>query len=186
MAVPSKKDLHRPILQLAAQTGQSLTNLQFRDFIASQFSLTEADLQERIPDGATILQDHIYWAVKSLTDRKLLQSTGRGHRQITDKGREFLEAHSGTNEQSQLPRPPSPYNRVGPEPDDFTPNELLATSYQQIKAKLADDLLGSVKGVSPYGFERVTVQTGLNLMSQIDYEHETACEFSRGFPGGVD
>ena len=33
---------------------------------------------------------------------------------------------------------------------------------------------------------RVTVQTGLNLMSQIDYEHETACEFSRGFPGGVD
>ncbi len=32
----------------------------------------------------------------------------------------------------------------------------------------------------------VTVQTGLNLMSQIDYEHETACEFSRGFPGGID
>ncbi len=26
----------------------------------------------------------------------------------------------------------------------------------------------------------------LNLMSQIDYEHETACEFSRGFLGGVD
>ena len=33
---------------------------------------------------------------------------------------------------------------------------------------------------------KVTVQTGLNLMSQIDYEHETACEFSRGFLGGVD
>ena len=33
---------------------------------------------------------------------------------------------------------------------------------------------------------KVTVQTGLNLVSQIDYKHETACEFSRGFPGGVD
>ena len=33
---------------------------------------------------------------------------------------------------------------------------------------------------------RVTVQTGLNLMRQIDYKHETDCEFSRGFPGGVD
>ena len=32
----------------------------------------------------------------------------------------------------------------------------------------------------------VTVQTGLNLMRQIDYKHETDCEFSRGFPGGVD
>ena len=34
--------------------------------------------------------------------------------------------------------------------------------------------------------EMVTVQTGLNLMRQIDYKHGTACECSWGFPGGID
>ena len=33
---------------------------------------------------------------------------------------------------------------------------------------------------------RVTVQTGLNLMRQIDYKHGTTCECSWGFPGGID
>ena len=32
----------------------------------------------------------------------------------------------------------------------------------------------------------VTVQTGLNLMRQIDYKHGTTCECSWGFPGGID
>ena len=32
----------------------------------------------------------------------------------------------------------------------------------------------------------VTVQTGLDLMRQIDYKHGTTCECSWGFPGGID
>jgi restriction system protein len=186
MAVPMKKDLYRPILECAAQaqTKESLSYRQFEDFIYSKFSFTEADLQERTPRGATILQDHVYHAVQSLKSSKLLRKTGRGQNQITDAGREFLAANNGTNEQSQLPRPPSPYNCIGPEPDaDVTPDELLAASYQQLQAKLADDLLEGIKGImgiSPYGFERLVV----DLLVKMGYGKGEAVGGSGD--GGID
>ena len=52
MVVPSKKHLHRPALEIAAEIGGIVSVRQFYDALARQFELTEADLDDRSSSGS--------------------------------------------------------------------------------------------------------------------------------------
>ena len=59
MTVPSKKDLHRPALEIAAEISGIVSVRQFYDALARQFELTEADLDDRSSSGSRRFYDRV-------------------------------------------------------------------------------------------------------------------------------
>ena len=65
MAVPTQAELHRPILEIAAESRQSLTQKEVVARLTTLFSLTEDDLQEMVPSGGqTRVANKTAWATK--------------------------------------------------------------------------------------------------------------------------
>ena len=154
-----------------------MSSEQLFDRLTPQFSLTEADLQEQTSSGKFRARHNLAWAVYTLGKAGLLRSPSRGQRQITDAGRKFLATHTwvieekdlrllaserkqlaGEGEDTVSVEPTSTDDNIGLETDaGVAPDEQLEASYQQLQAKLADDLLEGIMGISPYGFERLLV-----------------------------
>ena len=63
-----------------------------------------------------------------------------------------------------------------------TPNEQMGKSYRELQSQLADDILDSMKGISPTSFERLVNR----LLSQMGYgevKRETGRSGDRGIDG---
>jgi restriction system protein len=194
MAVPMKKQLYRPILEIAAESGTAVSPKQLRESLALRFHLTDADLQDRSSSGALRFTDRASFGTFDLKSAGLMCSPSRGLYQITGEGREFL----ATLPAAQLLIAESELKRLAVErrqreggredattvessPDvDITPDELMAAGYHQLQSKLADNLLESFKDISPYGFERLV----LDLLVKMGYG--TGQAVGRSGDGGID
>ena len=194
MAVPAVKEFNRPILEILAKAAEGLSHKQIFGALIPRFSLTEVDLQERTPSGKLRAEHHLAWDLTNLRKAGLLRTPTRGQHQITDEGREFLATHNGVIEQSTLTRLAAErqqpeggggycLNRAVPVVDvesEVTPDEQLETSIWQLQDKLTDDLVESIKEVSPYGFERLVV----DLLVKMGYGKGEAV--GRSGDGGID
>ena len=63
---------------------------------------------------------------------------------------------------------------------DATPDESIATAYNELREKLVDDLLESLKSVDPYLFEQIVVR----LLEKMGYGEGDAV--GRSGDGGID
>ena len=191
MTVPSQKQLHRPILEIVEGAEEDVVSLQsIRDSLVKRFSLTEEDLLEKVPSGQqTRFENRAYWAVSYLKRAGLLEAPSRARFRVTLQGRETLEASEDdieTGELSDLIRarqqpvssgrefatPPPRSAEVSVVPDSteanatgITPDELMGELYAELNSRLADELLESVRQVSPEGFERLVVR----LLEEMEY-----------------
>ena len=192
MGVPTQKQLHRPILEIVDGAEEDIVSLQqIKESLIERFSLTEGDLLEKVPSGRqTRFENRTYWAVSYLKRAGLSASPLRAHFQITPQGRDFLATHAGDDiEIRQLnelikarQQPTLPEHKVAvPTTDDIgvsdtvdsteadsteaTPDEQIEELYRELNDKLADELLESVKGVSPARFERLVV----SLLEKMGY-----------------
>ena len=195
MAVPQKKDLYRPILEIAAEAQNSLRRGEMVDSLIRRLGLTEADLGDKIASGSSRFYDRAGWAMIDLQHAGFLSVPQRGYRQITDAGRRLLQTHDGpiTDHQlkqfrSRLPQSGSDANgttnvMVSDATDsiqDATPSELIEQNYRQIQDKLADEMLESVMAVSPDRFEQLVI----DLLVKMGYGQGQGV--GRSGDGGID
>ena len=167
--------------------------------LASNFRLTDEELQELLPSGkqATFV-NRVGWAATYLKKAGLLESTKRGYVKLTERGAnvlaqspaainvrylkqfpEFIEFQAARSEQENGARTDSDAT------DSLTPEESLEIEYQKIRENLATQLLDRIKQSSPNFFERLVVE----LLVKMGYggsRSDAGRAVGRSGDGGID
>ena len=193
MALPPQRAFLRPILEIAAQAQTRLSYKEILGELIPLLSLSDDDLQERTPHGASRVEKHTRYSMHLLKRGGLLdapsQGPERGRYQITERGSQYLREHPDALDPAQLnmlvaeqdPTDDSPA-LVGaiPTAGDISPDEQIEVTYEQLRTKLADELLEAVKAVSPERFEELVVE----LLVKIGYGRGQ--RVGRSGDGGID
>ena len=166
MSVPTLDELHRPVLEIANSSSRRLTRKEFVERLTDLFSLTDADLQETLPSGGqTRIENRTNWAITDLKKAGLMDNPARNQWEITQQGRDFLVGQQGIIKLADLQKlwpdsreAPNVSASSTPESVDITPDEQMAISHRQHLDSLSDEILDSLKSVTPTGFERLVVE----------------------------
>lgn len=206
MPIPTKNQVHRPILEFVASKGETpSTRREIVRAVAEKFSLTPDEIDERSPSGSNRVYTRSSWSLMGLRWANLVEYPRRGQIKITRQGEEFIKKHEGLpindaainkwkQEQEQLksvgdddnstdtPVPVAATSAPSADIDESAaaPDEIIYDAYQQLQDKLADDILDALKGVDPYQFERIV----LALLEKMGYG--TGQQVGRIGDGGID
>jgi restriction system protein len=203
--IPDYQEFMLPLLQCLSD-GRLRTRAECRECAADHLGLTAQEREEMLPSGkATVLQSRAGWAVTYLTKAGLLQRPQRGHVQITDRGqaaiqdasrdvridnaylrkfqefREFVNSARQPGDSGNGSEPTEP----GGAPSTRTPQEVMDTAHQSLRAALASDLLDRIKSGSPQFFERLV----LDLLVAMGYggsREDAAHAVGRSGDDGID
>lgn len=171
MPVPDYQSLMQPVLAVLAD-GEARPISEIRERVAEHVGLTEEDRREMVPSGQKPLyHDRVSWAVSYMKQAKLLERPKRGVYELTQRGRDVLDANpdrvdNQVLEQFEefrafLERGKRSSKRSGSEHEDEstrTPEESLQSAYNRLRAAIEGDLLEQVKNASPEFFERLVVE----------------------------
>jgi restriction system protein len=166
-----------PLLRIAGD-GKEHVLAEARARLGSEFKLTQAEQDERLPSGRQCrFANRVAWAKVYLEQGGLLLSPRRGHFLISDRGREVLKASPARIDikfleqypefiefrtpKTEAQQPPVP--AIPEAPDAETPEEALEAAHVKMKASLASEVLARVKGGSPDFFEKLVVELLLKL-----------------------
>ena len=200
MSVPTQKELHRPVLQMVADTKEILPLSAVKDQLVGLFNLSDNDLRETLPSGQNCFTSRVYWAVSYLRRAGLVESPKKATFTCTPEGHSFLTNHPGTIEIKDLevliglrkqPTETDEYVRpssivggsdrpITIDPVDATPDEQMEQAFNQSREKLVDDLLSRIRSESGRNFELLV----LDLLRKMGYgepEHT-----GRSGDGGID
>jgi restriction system protein len=164
-----------PLLRIA-EDGKEHALTEARGLLATEFSLSPAEMKELLPSGRqSRFANRVAWAKVYLEQGGLLLSPRRGHFAISDRGRELLKAPPGRIDIKFLEQYPEflEFRRpklAGDEPsaptvavDAETPEEALEAAHTKMTASLASDLLTRVKAGSSEFFEKLVVELLLKM-----------------------
>ena len=180
MALPPQSAFLRPILEIADRSNGSLSTVEFLTELTPLFALSNDDLQERIPSGALRVDKHIRYSVYLLKQSGLLDTVPnerRGRYQITDQGRRYLQEQTGSanlahikmlaieRQQEDLAGFSRATLSTPINLETAIPDEQIGLIYEELQSKLADELLESLKAVSPDRFEQLVI----DLLVKIGY-----------------
>ncbi len=102
MSVPDYQTLMLPVLQVG-QDGNEHTISEVIEILADSFHLSAEDRSELLPSGRQFRFDNrVHWARSYLKQAGLLQNTGRGKFQITERGFAALQNNPGYINQNFL------------------------------------------------------------------------------------
>ena len=193
MALPPQRAFLRPILEITAKAEKRLSYKEILDELIPLLSLSDDDLQERTPHGALRVEKHTRYSMHLLKRGGLLdapsQGPERGRYQITEGGRRYLREHPDPLDPAQLNMLVAEQEQPGdssasagtiPTAGDISPDEQIEVTYEQLRTKLADELLAVVKAVSPERFEELVVE----LLVKIGYGRGR--RVGRSGDGGID
>ena len=189
MAIPKYDELMLPFLQVLSD-GKTYRINEIVDKLASQFNLTQEELEELIPSGARKFAGRVGWARTYLKGAGLIESPQRAFFVINERGRKALE---------DKPKKMLEYLKQYPEYKEFiglskkvdekhsdidektnTPDEMLAHVQQLFKDNLQSELLSKLKQVDPVKFEQII----LKLMEKMNYGVGSKTKMSHD--GGID
>lgn len=170
MPIPDYQTIMLPLLQFVADGKEYV----FKDIVAAlgqQFQLTDEELSEVLPSGGSLLfPNRVGWARTYLKKAGLLDSPKRGTVIITNRGLKILKTNPERIDNSLLKQFPeflefqnlkkdvAVFPKANPENDNQTPEETIDEAYQRIRQSLAQELLDTVKNMSPAFFERLVVE----------------------------
>lgn len=163
-----------PLLQFASD-GNDHEMSEARKALANEFRLTESEMTELLPSGRqAVFANRVAWAKVYLQRAALLDSSRRGHFQITARGRDvlrdpperitvkYLERFPEFVEFRSLTKKQATESGVA-ETESETPEEKLESAYQRLRSDMAAELLQRVKSCSPQFFERLVVEVLLKM-----------------------
>jgi restriction system protein len=168
MTIPDFQTVMLPILQVAGDNQEHAIG-DVIETLAGYFALSDEERKELLPSGRQFRFDNrIHWATTYLRKASLLQSTGRGRFSITERGlqvlnsnppridKKFLEQFAEFGEFQLRSRQD---NEIAPveEVSNQSPEEILETSYQNLRNELAEELLVRIMDCSPRFFEKLVV-----------------------------
>jgi restriction system protein len=175
MSIPDYQSVMLPLLAFAGDRKEH-SKRDATDHISALFKLTEEERKELLPSGRQyIIDNRVGWATTYLKKAGLLESPRRSVFRITDQGLEvlkrppkeinvrFLEQFPGFVEFRKVGKgdlEEQPQERGASEQ---TPQEALEYGYQKMRKDLAQELLISVKQMSPQFFERLVVELLLGM-----------------------
>jgi restriction system protein len=195
MAIPTPKQLSRPILEIVKEKEEGIDKKSILESLIERFpSLTEDELQERHQSGSPKFDTNVRGVLSDLKRAGLLLSPSRAHYQITEKGKTSLASHTGdipierarpkkektVAKDNMAPPNTAANDEVGTASEDSAPDEQIAVLYQKLSDRLAEELLERVKRVSPADFERLVV----SLLEKMGYGQGQAIGGSGD--GGID
>ena len=171
MAIPTYEECMLPLMKIA-EDGKEHLFREATDALINQFNLTEKEKQELLPSGsAFVINNRIGWARTYLTKAGLLLKTKRGYFRISEEGKKLLQKepafintkmlkeYDAFNEfQTTKETDNSENNKTEHNiQQSITPHELLESGYLSIKNELADELLSTIKNISPSKFEKLVI-----------------------------
>jgi restriction system protein len=198
MTVPDYQSVMLPLLK-ALGDGDEHSLHEVIETLADQFELTDEERRELLPSGRQAKFDNrVAWARTYMKKAGLLESTGRGKFRINDRGLavlrenppeinvkfleqfpEFLEFRDGPSKDA------SADTENGTADKTKTPEEVLETSYQNLRKDLAQDLLDRIMGCSPEFFEKLVVDL-LVAMGYGGSRKDAGEAVGRSGDGGID
>jgi len=168
MAIPHFQPLMTPILQ-AISDGQDHRLTDVLDRLADEFSLTPEERKTLQPSGKQyVFENRLRWAITYLFKAGLLERPGKGVIRIANRGRDALKDQAERVDVKFLKRFPEfaafhqGSKKSGNESKDDeeksdTPEEILESSYQELRRGLAQEILEKVKSCTPRFFEVLVV-----------------------------
>ena len=171
MAIPTYEECMLPLMKIAEDDKEHLFR-EVTDALINQFNLTEKEKQELLPSGsAFVINNRIGWARTYLTKAGLLLKTKRGYFRISEEGKKLLQKepafintkmlkeYDAFNEFQTTKEPDNSENNKTEHniQQSITPHELLESGYLSIKNELADELLSTIKNISPSKFEKLVI-----------------------------
>lgn len=201
MANPDFQTLMHPLLALHAD-GAEKTQNELRNELARQFKLTEEDLAERLPSGtARTFVNRVAWASTHMKEAGLLVKPRRGISKITDRGLTVLTDYPERVDMSVLEQFPEyiefrtrssgrrrvtqPQTQEQLPVSSETPEETIDGAYRQVRAALAEELLGRLVERDDRFFEEVV----LDVLVALGYggsKPDAAERVGRSGDGGID
>lgn len=193
MPVPTFDQLMLPLLQFAGDNqphhiGEAV------DVLADYCHLTHEERNELLPSGnRRRFDDRVQWAKTYLKKAGLLQSTGRGVFQITERGLKVLNTNPDDIDRAFLRQFPEFLDFVASAPgkDDYlvetveTPRVLIHSMYQNLLVDLAEELLDYVLSSSPEFFEKLVIDL-LIAMGYGSALENPAKQLGKSGDGGID
>ncbi len=200
--VPDYESLMLPLLAILAD-GQERTSAECRNELASRFKLTDEDLAARIPSGSLLFSSRLHWASTYLAKAGVVERPRRGSVRISERGRALLAEHPVSLDTVLLTERYAelrdwrqqirqgggakqlPQDSLQPGmSEQLSPEEALATSYQQIRDSVEADLLDRAKSMPPERFEKLV----LDLLLKLGYggPFGSGVHLGKGGDGGVD
>jgi restriction system protein len=201
VAIPDFQTIMRPLLS-SLEDGQAHTITEVRDRLADQFSLSEDDLEARLPSGrAKTFMNRVGWATTYLYRTGLIERPKRSVYRITPRGREILSQQPSRidlNVLAQFPelqefraRNPSgdcaAESQVEVESDgpEHTPEEQIDAAYRLLRTALAAEVLDRVKEQTPAFFEQLVLDV-LRAMSYGGTHEDAVTRLGQSGDEGVD
>jgi len=169
--IPGFQKFMLPLLKFASDKKEHSTN-EALEYIANIFKLSDEQQNELLPSGnQKIFSNRVFWAKSYLKMSGLIENTKRAHFKISIRGLETLKENPPEINLRYLKKFPdylelSKSWKKGNSSSDKeeeiltlqTPEELLESSYQDIRKTLAQDILSKIKLCSPSFFERLVVE----------------------------
>lgn len=199
MAVPGFQEFMLPLLRLLGD-GRDRTLVELDARLGDEFDLSDVERTELLQSGGrTRLRDRVGWARTHLRQAGLIMAPVPGQARITEAGQALLaERPVRVDMPFLLARYPS-YREfrqrsgtrvttgagVSPLPmtDTSTPLDVLEASHAELRAALAEEVLGRVVAMTPVFFERLVVDLMLKLGYGAGGEGRTV---GRSGDGGID
>jgi restriction system protein len=206
MAIPNYQQSMKPVLVALANEGPKHRR-ELSDIVAKHFDLGEIERSTLLPSGKmTVIMSRVGWALAYLKQACLVESPRRGIYQITDRGRQALNARQQNidtdflmqfpefqdfRERSRaianedVPTTPKPEDHSPSTPDELAPDEALESAYARLRTNLEVELLDAVKQGTPAFFEQLVI----DLLVKMGYggsRPEAARAVGRSGDGGID
>jgi restriction system protein len=170
MIIPDYQTIMLPLMQLLSDKKEYL----FKDVVnilGRLFKLTEEQLSELLPSGQSLLfANRVGWARTYLKKAGLIDTPKRGMLVITNRGLQVIKKKPKKIDNSLLKQFPEflEFQNIkkevlstGLEPvqeEKQTPEEIIDSAYQNIRQSLAQELIDTVRRLSPAFFERLVVE----------------------------
>ncbi len=193
MAVPDFQSMMLPFLQFAAD-GNEHELSAVTEHIAQHFKLTPEDREDTVPSGnQTRLGNRVGWCRTHLKQAGLIEYVRRGVFRISEQGKQVLAQNPSAINLRFLNQFPQHKNwfhqpkseQASPISEAQTPEERMEELADDLKQKLAAEILERLKDMNPFRFERVV----LDLLVAMGYggTRKEAAEIGKGTnDGGVD
>lgn len=202
MAIPDYQTLMLPVLKLASDGNEYKLSLAVEE-LANEFSLSSEERNELLPSGTqAVFNNRVAWARSYLKQAGLVDNPKRGFFAITENGRKLLSENPERITISVLNKYPEFQefrNRRRREDGEdqalatplleieskLTPEDALASAYNQLRLSLESEILASVKSASPSFFERLVV----DLLVKMGYggsRQDAGRALGRSGDGGID
>lgn len=169
MPIPDYQTVMLPLLQLLSDDAEH----SMKDIVpklGKQFKLTEEEMSILLPSGGSLLfASRVGWARTYLKRAGLVDSPKRAVLVITERGKKVLGGKPSKIDNQLLKQFPefvefqnfkkeTPESSGQSQNNEQTPEETIDLAYQNIRQSLAQELIDTVRRLSPAFFERLVVE----------------------------